>query len=366
MEAYAAVLLFATHICPMDPYDIVSLPEFEGHARAAMTHMAYEYVSSGAADEHTLRWNTDRYEQLRLRPRVLVDVGTLDTSITLLGKTHAFPMLLAPAAYQRAMHADGELATAMGAGATGTTMIVSTASTTSITDIARVATAPLWFQLYVQSDRDFTRDLVQHVEQAGCEALCVTVDTPTIGIRDRMVRSQFELPAGVSTPHLYDVSNRLRGIITPERVTLTWTDIAWLRSVTSLPILLKGILDADDAERAVECGVDGIVVSNHGARNLDTVPATIDALPAVVERVGGRVPVLVDGGIRRGTDVVKAIALGAQAVLIGRPYCYGLAVAGAAGVQRVIEILHNEVQLAMKLTGRTTIAAIDRSILWDG
>lgn len=331
-----------------------------------MTHMAFEYVASGAADEHTLSWNTARFEHIRLRPRVLIDVANVDTTITLLGKKLPFPILLAPAAYQRAMHEDGELATARGAGAAGATMIVSTASTTAITDIASVATAPLWFQLYVQSDRAFTLDLVQQVQAAGCEALCVTVDTPTIGIRDRMVRSQFQLAEGITTPHLYDVSNRLRGIITPERVTLTWSDIEWLRSVTTLPILLKGILDADDAARAVDTGVQGIVVSNHGARNLDTVPATIDALPAVVDRVDGRIPVLVDGGIRRGTDVLKAIACGATAVLIGRPYCFGLAVGGADGVQRVIEILVNELQLAMKLTGRPTIASIDRTVLWDG
>lgn len=350
----------------MNPIDIVSLPEFEHHARACMSHMAYEYVSSGAANEQTLNWNTARYEQIRLRPRVLVDVATVDTSLTLLGQTLATPILLAPAAYQRAMHADGELATAAAAGATGTIMIVSTASTTSLTDIAQVARAPLWFQLYVQSDRAFTADLVHHAEAAGCTALCVTVDTPTIGIRDRMVRSRFELPEGITTPHLYDVSNRLRGIITPERVTLTWSDIEWLRSVTTLPILLKGILDADDAERALAIDIQGIVVSNHGARNLDTLPATIDALPEVVERVAGRVPVLVDGGIRRGTDVLKALAMGAQAVLIGRPYCYGLAVGGAAGVQRVIEILTRELELAMKLTGRPTLASLDRTVLWDG
>lgn len=350
----------------MDPSEIISLPEFEEQARAAMTHMAYEYVASGAADEHTLSWNISRFERHRLRPRVLIDVATLDTSVKLFGRTHKFPILLAPAAYQRAMHVDGELATAMGAGLTGTTMIVSTATTTPITDIANVATEPLWFQLYVQSDRAFTLDLVQQVEQAGFEALCVTVDTPTIGIRDRMVRAKFELPAGVSAPHLYDVSQRLRGIITPERVTLTWADIEWLRSVTKLPILLKGILDADDAERAIETGIHGIIVSNHGARNLDTVPATIDALPHVAERVAGRIPVLFDGGIRRGTDIVKALAFGANAVLIGRSYCFGLAVGGAAGVQRVVEILHNELELAMKLVGRTSIASIDRSVLWDG
>lgn len=345
--------------------DIVSLDEFEALARSAMSHMAYEYVASGAADEHTLRWNRERYDHLRLRPRVLVDVGVLDTAVSLFGKRLPHPLLLAPAAYQRAMHAEGELASVRGAGATQTPFVVSTATTTPVAELAAAATAPLWFQLYVQSDRAFTRDLVQLVEEAGCEALCVTVDTPTLGARDRMTRARFELPPGVATPHLYDVSSQRRGILTPDRVTVTWTDIEWLRSITRVPVLLKGILDGGDAERAITSGAHGIVVSNHGARNLDTVPSTIEALPAVVERVAGRVPVLMDGGIRRGTDVLKALALGATAVMIGRPYCYGLAVGGAAGVQRVVEILLDELQLAMKLTGRPTIASINPSVLWD-
>jgi 4-hydroxymandelate oxidase len=345
--------------------DVQSLAEFEQHARDRMSHVVYEYVASGAADEHTLRWNREAYDRIRLRPRVLVDVSDLDTGVTLFGTRHAAPLLLAPAAYQRAMHPDGETATVGGAGKAGTTVIVSTATNTPIDELARLATAPLWFQLYVQSDRDFTENLVRDVEAAGCQALCVTVDTPVLGARNRMVRARFELAAGIPTPHLYDVSHHLRGIITPERVALTWKDIAWLRSIAHVPVLLKGILDPEDVDRALDVGADGIIVSNHGARNLDTVPATIDALPAVADRVRGRVPVLVDGGVRRGTDVVKAIALGAQAVLIGRPYCYGLAVGGAAGVHRVIEILARELQMAMMLTGRATISAIDRGVLWD-
>jgi 4-hydroxymandelate oxidase len=344
--------------------DILTLDEFEQWARAAMPGPVYEYVAAGAADEHTLRRNPAAFEPILLRPRVLVDVGILDTSVELLGQRLPHPVLLAPAAYQRTMHPDGELATARGAAASGTTVVVSTATTTPIREVADVATTPLWFQLYVQSDREFTRDLVQEVEAAGCRALCVTVDTPALGARNRMARAQFALPPGLSTRHLYDVTNRLRGIITPEKVTLTWADIEWLRSIATVPILLKGILDPDDAERAVAAGVQGIVVSNHGARNLHTTPATIEALPAVADRVAGRVPVLMDGGIRRGTDVLKALALGARAVLIGRPYCYGLAVGGAAGVARVLEILLEEFRLAMKLTGRSTIGAIDRGVLW--
>jgi len=352
-------------VSPEQLLDIVSLEEFERLAKTAMSHMAYEYVSAGAADEHSLGWNRDAYQRLRLRPRVLIDVATVAMETMLFGQTMPFPILLAPTAYQRTMHPDGEVATAAGASAAGATMIMSTAATSTFTDVACATGSPLWFQLYVQSDRAFTQELVEHVQAAGCAALVVTVDTPTLGARDRMVKAKFALPDGVLTPHLHDVSTNRRGVIVPDRISITWRDIEWLRSIARVPVLLKGILDHDDAERAIAAGADGIIVSNHGARNLDTVPATIDALPQVAERVAGRIPVLMDGGIRRGTDIVKALALGAQAVLIGRPYCYGLAVGGAAGVARVIEILRTELELAMKLCGRPTIASIDRSVLWD-
>jgi 4-hydroxymandelate oxidase len=354
-----------THALP-DLADIVSLDEFEQLARIAMSHMAYEYVSAGGADEHSLRWNRESFAKLRLRPRILVDVADIQMETTLFGHTMPFPIVLAPTAYQRTMHPDGEVATAAGASAMGTTMIVSTASTSPFTDIARATTSPLWFQLYVQSDRAFTQDLVEHVQEAGCRALCVTVDTPTLGTRDRMLKAKFALPAGINTPHLYDVSTHRRGVLTPDRISITWRDIEWLRSIARVPVLLKGILDHDDAERAIQSGADGIVVSNHGARNLDTVPATIDALPRIAQQVAGRVPVLMDGGVRRGTDIIKAIALGANAVMIGRPYCYGLSVGGAEGVSRVIELLRIELELAMKLCGRASVASIDRSVLWDG
>jgi 4-hydroxymandelate oxidase len=348
----------------IDPKQLVSLDEFEARARESMSHMAYEYVASGAADERTLKWNRERYDALRLRPRVLVDLAKLDMRVTMLGAKHPFPILLAPTAYQRAVHPDGELGTARGAGAAGATYIVSTASNTSIEEIANAATGPLWFQLYVQSDRAFTKDVVQRAESAGCKALCLTVDTPILGARNRQSRAGFQMVPGLETPHLYDTSAHAPGVITPERVSLTWESVEWLKSVTKLPVLLKGILDYEDAERALSMGVAGIIVSNHGARNLDTLPATIDALPEIADRVGGTIPVLVDGGIRRGTDVLKAIALGANAVLIGRPHCFGLAVGGAAGVQRVIEILVQELQMAMMLTGRPTIASIDETVIW--
>jgi len=349
----------------IDCRDILSVPEFEERARLVMTPMAYEFVASGAADEHTLRWNREAFDRIRLRPRVLRDVAAIDTRVALLGRELAFPILLAPTAYHRVLHPDGELATARGAAGAGITWIVSMGTTTAIGDLARAATSPLWFQLYFQSDQGFTRDVVQQEEAAGCEALCLTVDSPIIGARNRQVRAGFRLPSDVSTPHLYDIGHRKQAIMDPRRVAATWKDVEWLRAHTRLPVVLKGILDAEDAELAVQAGAAAIIVSNHGARNLDTTPATIDALPDVAARVGGRVPLLVDGGIRRGTDVLKAIALGARAVLIGRPYCYGLGVAGSEGVRRVVEILRAELEAAMMLSGAAAIGAIDRSLLWD-
>ena len=346
--------------------DFISIPELEEKARSCMPHMAYEFLASGAADEITLRWNRERYDSIALRPRVLREISPPDTGTTLLGRNLPFPFLLAPVAYHGVLHRDAEIATAIGAGSGGATLIVSTNTNTPIEEIAAAASAPLWFQLYVQSDRTFTADVVHRAAASGCEALVVTVDTPTLGPRDRQARSAFRLPDGMTTPHLHDVNSGHRTIMTPARAALTWRDMEWLRSLSQMPIVLKGILDAADAGLAVESGADGIIVSNHGGRNLDTAPATLDALPGVVDRVAGRVPVIVDGGIRRGTDIVKALALGASAVGIGRPYCYGLALGGADGVARVIGILRTELEMAMLLLGVASIGGIDPSVLWSG
>jgi 4-hydroxymandelate oxidase len=348
-----------------DLSSVLSLPELEERARDCMPPMAFEFVASGAADEHTVRWNREAYDRIRLRPRVLADIAVVDTRVRLFDREHQTPILLAPTGYHRVLHPEGEIATARGAAAAAVTWIVSSSSTTPVGEIARAVTAPLWFQLYIQSDRGFTRDVVAQVEQAGCEAICLTVDSPVIGARNRQARANFRLPAGMPTPHLFDVGHGKQPIMNPRREPITWKDVDWLRSITPLPLLLKGIMDADDAERSVQVGVQGIVVSNHGGRILDTLPATIDALPHVVRRVAGRVPVLVDGGVQRGTDVIKALALGATAVLIGRPYCYGLAMAGSDGVRHVVEILRRELEMAMMLTGRPSIASIDRSLLWE-
>jgi 4-hydroxymandelate oxidase len=352
----------------------VCLADFEALARERTAHMAWEYISGGAGDETTLRWNREAWNGIRLEPRVLVDVSRLDTRVTLFGQEMAAPILLAPTAYHRLVHPDGELATVRGAGAAGAAMVVSTLATVAVEEIVRAAAGPVWFQLYVQPDRTFTRDLVQRAEDAGCAALCVTVDTPVGGARNREARVRFALPAEIGLPNLRGLESVAQDHVPgrPESVysalfdaTLSWRDVEWLCSLTRLPVLLKGILSAADAALAIDSGAAGIIVSNHGARNLDTVPATADALPRVADRIAGRLPVLVDGGIRRGTDVLKALALGAASVLIGRPVLHALAFAGAEGVAAAVSILRRELEMAMALTGRTSLAAIDRSVLWD-
>ena len=254
-------------------------------------------------------------------------------------------------------------------------MVLSTLANTSVEEVARATKSPVWFQLYVQSDRGFTRELVRRAVAAGCKALCLTVDTPISGARNREQRAHLAMPPGVGYPHLTGlkaaediathVARRESSIFsTLLSADLTWKDVSWLQSFAGVPVLLKGVLNPDDADRAVKEGVAGIIVSNHGGRNLDTVPATADALPGVVERVAGRVPVLMDGGIRRGTDVLKALALGATAVQIGRPYLYGLGAAGEEGVAQVLKILQQEFLMALALSGRPRISDIDRSVLW--
>ncbi|MEO8335522.1 MAG: alpha-hydroxy acid oxidase [bacterium] len=359
---------------PVIDETLTSLADFERAARVAMTPMAREYITGGAGDEHTLDWNQSAYSDIKLRSRVLVDVSHIDTSLTLFGQTLAHPIILSPAAYHKLVHREGEVATARGAGEAKAAMVVSTFATTTIEEISRAATGPLWLQLYAQPDRGFTRSWVQRAEAAGCKAIWLTVDTPVLGARNREARIGFKLPDGMSRVNIEGLANveasashrppegQIYSTVLDPR--LTWKDVDWLRSFAKVPVLLKGILDAEDARRAVDAGVAGLVVSNHGARNLDTVPATITALPRVAEAVAGRIPVIVDGGIRRGTDVLKALALGATAVGIGRPYLYGLAVDGSNGVKRVIEILHTELEMAMALTGRTSLAAVDRGVLW--
>jgi len=350
---------------------------FEPLARSRLSQMAYDYVRSGGADEISMRENRAGFERLKLSPRVLVNVSQIDTRVNLFGTELESPIQLAPVAYHRLYHTEGEIGTARGASAAGSLFVISSFTTTSIDEIARNTRAPIWFQLYVQRDRAFTKDMVQHAVASGCKALCLTVDTPVLG--NRYGQLSFGLPKELECVHL-----RGMPVKTPaaaqvshghktQRSTIydtlfdpsfNWNDLEWLRSVAGVPVLLKGVLSAEDGRLAVSCGANGVIVSNHGGRNLDTVPATIDALPRVVEAVAGRIPVMLDSGIRRGTDVLMALALGAKAVFIGRPYIYGLAAGGAKGVERVISILRDELERAMALTGRRSIAEVDASVLW--
>jgi 4-hydroxymandelate oxidase len=351
--------------------ECICLADFEPLAKAKMAAQSWEYLCAGAGDEITVRWNEEAYRRIRLKPRILVNVSKLDTRVTIFGQEHAFPILLAPVAAQKLMHPDGESASARGASAAGATMVVSSFANTSLEDVAAVAKSPLWFQLYAQPDHGFTRELVQRAEAAGYRALCLTVDTVTTGARNREARAavkllpipnfeKLKMPDGDVSLHTGS-QDVFKSVLD---ASMSWKEIDWLRSVAKIPLVLKGVLNPDDAELAVKHGVSGIIVSNHGGRNLDTLPATIDALPLVTEKVAGRIPVFVDGGIRRGTDVLKALALGANAVFIGRPYIYGLGAAGEGGVTQVIRILQREFQMAMALTGRTNVANIDRSLIW--
>jgi 4-hydroxymandelate oxidase len=355
------------------PATVASVADYEPLARERITEQAWAYLSGGSADEVTLRENCAAFQRLSLRTRVLQDLKDGHTRLELLGHTFEFPILLAPIAFQKLVHPDGELATVLAASAHKAGMILSTQASVLLEDVARQAQTSLWFQLYIQPDRGFTRDLVRRAETAGYQALVLTVDAPVSGLRNREQRAGFALPMGVEAVNLRGMlplpqasgqagSNVLLGGPLLAAAP-TWADIDWLRSLTSLPVLLKGVMTAADAKRAVEAEVAGIIVSNHGGRTLDTQPPTISVLPEIAEAVGGRLPLLLDSGIRRGSDVFKALALGASAVLIGRPYVYGLAAAGAVGVSHVIHILRAELELTMALTGCRTLKDISSSLV---
>jgi 4-hydroxymandelate oxidase len=356
--------------------DLVCLDDYEHCARARMTPAAAGFLASGVGDEITVHANREAFTRIRLRPRALVDVSRLDTRVRLLGRDHALPIVLAPTAYTGVFHSEGERAVARGARDAGVTYTVASFSTTAIEDIRAESAGALWFQLYMLSDRGLMREIMARAEAAGCEAFCLTVDHPVPGARNQERRARFELPNGLRRVHLDklgDAAGRLgrpvaggRDLYNPLMdATVTWKDAEALVASTRLPVLMKGILDADDAERAIAAGAAGIIVSNHGGRTVDQLPATLDALPAIVERVARRVPVLIDGGIRRGTDIVIARAMGADAILIGRPYVHGLALAGAAGVTQVVNILRQELEMALALLGRTSLDQLDRSVLWS-
>lgn len=375
---------------PEDP--LLSIADYARAARAVASPEALGYIEGGAGDEVTLADNTAAWGRLALRPRMLVGSGHCNPGVDLLGVRRPHPVIVAPTAFQRLTHPDGEIGIARAAAATGTIMCVSTLASAGAATVAEaVPDGTRWFQLYAFTDRGVTRELVDGACAHGYEAIVVTVDRPVLGIREREMRTnvrgagndaaapdaiaapgavQAPAPASsdaVTTPSGAGV-NPARGmrpadysaLIDPD---LRWTDIERLVAECPLPVLLKGILTAEDAQLAVQHGVAGIIVSNHGGRQLDTVLSGADALPAVADAVQGQIAVLVDGGIRRGTDVVKALALGADAVLVGRPLTWGLAVAGAAGARRVLEILITETENALALVGCPRAADLDRSFV---
>lgn len=333
----------------------INVFDYEALAEQRLAPGAWAYYSSGAADEVTLRRNREAFERIELLPRMLTGVERADLRTTALGTPVAMPILVAPTAAQGMACAEAECATARAAGATGTLMVAATESTRSIEEIAAVATGPLWFQLYIYRDqRALAESLVRRAEAAGCRALVLTVDAPLWGQKDRSARVVTDWPPS---------GNFAGGDSEFEPSALTWDDVAWLRSITELPIILKGILTPEDAVRGVEAGAAGINVSNHGGRQLDGVPAALDALPGIVEAVAGRAEVYLDGGVRRGTDVLKALALGARAVLVGRPVLWGLAANGETGALHVLELLRDELALAMVLAGRGAVAELDASLV---
>ncbi len=330
----------------------VTLDDYESVARERLPQDVYDFYAGGSGDEWTLEENRRSFDRWRLRPRFLRGSGEPDPSTTILGTPVAFPVLVAPWAYQGLAHPDGELATTRAAAAAATIMVVSSTTIDFLEDVATSSTGPKWWQLYVFQDRDVTEKMLARVVASGYEAICLTIDLPVFGLRHRDTRNGFVPPIGAPSSKLrYDP-------------TLSWDDVAWIRERTpDLPFVVKGVLTAEDAELAVNAGVDAIIVSNHGGRQLDWSPAGLVALPEVVDAVAGRVPVLMDGGVRRGTDVLKALALGAAAVLVARPTAWGLAVDGEAGVADVLRILRAEFENAMALTGCRTVEEITSALV---
>ncbi|XP_051125258.1 glycolate oxidase 1 [Andrographis paniculata] len=357
---------------------ITNVIEYEAAAREKLPKMVYDYYASGAEDQWTLQENRNAFSRILFRPRILVDVSNVDLSTTIMGFKISMPIMVAPTAMQKMAHPEGELATARAASAAGTIMTLSSWATSSVEEVASTGPGTRFFQLYVFKDRSVVQQVVKRAERAGFKAIALTVDTPRLGRREADIKNRFVLPSnltlknyeGLDLGTIDSANDSGLAAYVSEQIdrSLNWKDIKWLQSITKLPILVKGVLTAEDAHLAVQAGAAGIIVSNHGARQLDYVPATIVALEEVVKAVEGRVPVFLDGGIRRGTDVFKALALGASGVFIGRPVLFALAADGEAGVRKVLEMLRNEFELTMALSGCRSIAEISRRHVvapWD-
>lgn len=351
------------------PPDIVCAADYERYAMSHVNDASWAYLQGGAADELTLAKNIDAWGTLELWPRALIDVHGGHTRCTIFGQTLMHPIILAPVASQCLFHTEGELASVLAAGVMGGAAVISTQASTSLENIAKNAQGPLWFQLYWQGSRESSLTLLKRAEAAGYTTIVLTIDAPVSGARNREQRAGFSVPAeysqvDIKSPSLPILQEGKSAIFDAYMsIAPVWDDIHWLINQTHLPVLLKGVMHPNDALQAVQIGAAGVIVSNHGGRVLDTAPATLTALPKVVSAVNGAVPVLLDGGIRRGTDIVKARALGATAVMIGRPYIHALATAGALGVAHLIRLLREELEIAMALTGCKTLDDIHATVL---
>ncbi len=370
----------------------ITIDDLRELARRRLPRALFDYVDGGAHDEATLEANREDLRRIAFRPRVLVDVGERSLETGLLGVKQALPLVLAPAGNAGMLSRRGEIAAARAAEAAGIPFCLSTMSIVSMEDVAAGTSRPFWFQLYVMRDRGLTRSLVERAQAAGASALVFTADLPVSGQRDRDLRNGFTVPPRLTPANLLDVLRHPRWIadvLLGPRITfanladssaggsdivsvarhvalnfdasITWRDVEWARSIWRGPLIVKGILSPEDARLAAQSGADGVVVSNHGGRQLDGAPSTISVLPAIADAVGDRLSVIFDGGIRRGTDVLKALALGADACMIGRAFLYGLAAMGEAGVARSIEILKTEMDTSLALLGRRSIAELDRN-----
>jgi 4-hydroxymandelate oxidase len=357
----------------LDTEPLLNIADYARAARGKLSKDVCDYFEGGALDEIALRENADGWERLKLFYRVLAGVGERDLSTSVLGQAISMPIAIAPTAFHKLACGEGEIAMARAAKAAGTLFILSSLSNTAMEAVFAEAASPRWFQLYIYKDRQVTLDLVKRAEAAGAEAIVLTVDAPGLGTRERDTRNRFRLPDGLAVENLAPLGKgqmpEVRGsglaayVRENFKADLGFDDLDWLCGSTRLPVVVKGVCRGDDARRAVEHGAKALVVSNHGGRQLDSAPATCEVLPQVVDAVGDLCEIYVDGGIRRGSDVLKAIALGARAVLIGRPVLWGLCVAGEQGATSVLEILRRELDEAMLLCGCTRIEDIGRWLL---
>lgn len=357
---------------------ITNVMEYQAIAKEKLPKMVYDYYASGAEDQWTLQENRNAFSKILFRPRILIDVSKIDITTTFLGFNISMPIMIAPTAMQKMAHPEGEYATARAASAADTIMTLSSWATSSVEEVASTGPGIRFFQLYVHKDRNVVAQLVRRAERAGFKAIALTVDTPRLGRREADIKNRFTMPPHLTLKNFEgldlgkidktDDSGLASYVSSQIDRSLNWKDVEWLQTITHLPILVKGVLTAEDARLSVQAGAAGIIVSNHGARQLDYVPATIMALEEVVKAAQGRVPVFLDGGVRRGTDVFKALALGASGVFIGRPVLFALAAHGEAGVRKVLQMLHDEFELTMALSGCRSLKDITRDHIvtpWD-